>query len=140
MYQVYRIVNILNEKVYIGRSKDAKNRFKSHEYTANGGRGYQLHSAIRKHGIDNFKLDILSNHEFLSDCVKKEEYFIKISCSYEKGYNASKGGPGEVRSENITRWFNKTRKNTSGHKLKKIGQMILCDYKTYLLYIKPEEI
>lgn len=237
MYQVYRIVNILNEKIYIGRSKDAKNRFKGHEYSANGGRGFQLHDAIRKYGIENFKLDILTEHVNLEDCVKKEEYFIKISNSYKTGYNASKGGFGEMRSEesykkqsvkmkgmslteehknniskankgkkvgsitrmsqmkplgrvqwntgkkltdkqkekqqgmkrrpsymiqvgnfctffslkyasehigtraeNLTRWINGTRKNTSEHKFKRIGQMKLDNYEVYMLYINPKEV
>lgn len=99
MYQVYRIVNLINDKVYIGRSKDAKKRFKSHEYTANGGRGYKLHAAIRKYGILNFKMDILTSHDNIEDCVKKEEYFIKIHSSYKNGYNSSRGGFGELRSE-----------------------------------------
>lgn len=237
MYQVYRIVNLINDKIYIGRSKDAYNRFKSHEYVANGGRGYQLHQAIRKYGIKNFRLDILTEHNNLEDSVKKEEYFIRVSGSYKSGYNASKGGFGEMRSEesykklsnklkgrefteehrtniskalkgkkysikrrmsqckplnrpqwnkgkkltkkqkakiqgmkrrpsemvqidnfctffslkyaaehlntrpeNLTRWLNGSRKNTSQKTLTKVGQMILAYYRTHLLYIKREVI
>lgn len=231
-YQVYRIVNLINNKVYIGRSKDASKRFKSHEYTANGNRGYKLHHAIRKYGIDNFRLDIIIECDSLEESVEKEEYFIKISNSFKMGYNSSKGGLGEMRSEysyaelskklkgrkfsekhkeniskakkgkklsikrrmsmikplnrkqwndgkkltekqkkkqkgmkrrpsrmveldgkivffsliylaeyigtrpeNITRWLNGTRKNTSGHVFKEIGEVTLCDYKIRQLYI-----
>lgn len=237
MYQVYRIVNLINDKVYIGRSKDAENRFKQHEYTANGGRGYKLHKAIRKYGIHNFKMQILTEHKNLEDAAEKESYFIKVSNSYRNGYNASLGGLGELRSEesyrimgesyrgkkrtkgqceniskairgrkqkiehrfnqmkplnrkqwnkgkeytekqkqkmkgmkrrpshmiqvdnfctffsikyaadylnvkpnNLTKWFKKNRKNTSGRKLKKIGQILLCEYKPLFLYVSPEEV
>ena len=45
-----------------------------------------------------------------------------------------------TRKENLTRWLNGSRKNTSKYELKKVGEIILYNYKTHILYLNTKII
>ena len=56
---VYKATNIINNKCYIGQTTDTlDNRIKRHLIKSKKTNNY-FHNAIRKHGIDNFKWEIL---------------------------------------------------------------------------------
>jgi len=56
---IYLITNSINGKRYIGQSKyvDPQIRWKAHVKSAKSTSPYALHSAIRKYGVDNFKIE-----------------------------------------------------------------------------------
>ena len=58
MIGIYKIINLNNNKLYIGRSNNIERRWKDHlQYSNNpSSREYHspLHRAIRKYGIDSF--------------------------------------------------------------------------------------
>lgn len=87
---LYRVTNILDSKQYYGISLNPKKRFYSHK--SKSSTCTKLKNAIQKHGIDNFKLEILCYGEesYIKDLeVKCIEYFDTI----ENGYNIILGNP-----------------------------------------------
>jgi len=90
---IYKVTNLVNNKIYIGQTKNLKERQRTHLKSANGTRSNMIfHKAIRKYGIDNFKWEILYKGEELIDEI--EVYFIHYfnsHCSNGYGYNCSYG-------------------------------------------------
>lgn len=112
MYEgcIYLITNKINGKQYIGQTRqDFKQRMRDHVSKAkyNKTNSY-LHSAIRKHGWDNFTKEIIetiktdSLEELIQKLNEKEIYYIKYynSLFSQNGYNISDGG-------NTTRYLEK---------------------------------
>lgn len=99
MFYIYKITNILNGKIYIGKTTDTiENRWKQHKRDAFRERNQNrpLYSAIRKYGIDNFiieKVEEVSTEKILND---REIYWIKYYNTYKNGYNATLGGDGKI--------------------------------------------
>lgn len=87
---LYKIVNSVNDKVYIGISKNPELRFKQHfESRSNC---TKLKNAINKYGKDKFSMEIL--------CIGEEDYIIDLEVkaiiaydSIENGYNITLGNP-----------------------------------------------
>lgn len=97
---IYKIENLINGKVYIGQSKDIDKRIKHHFTEAafnekNVEYNTPIHQAIRKYGVDNFKVDILEEC-LRADLDAREIYWIKYYGSFppsaNKGYNLTAGG------------------------------------------------
>lgn len=90
---IYCIKNIVNNKIYIGKTtKTLTERFNSHLSSAKYGSNSILHKAIRKYGVDNFKLSIIEsviqNESILND---REIFWIK---KFKPEYNMTSGGEG----------------------------------------------
>ena len=87
---VYKIVNTINDKVYIGiSSKDSKTRFSWHIRDCKRGVRKKLYSAMRELGVENFLIEVLEHCQNKEEIKLKEEYYIKFYNCYENGYNAS---------------------------------------------------
>lgn len=93
---IYMVVNMINNKKYIGQSKNIKKRFQSHhlvDYKNENNCNYntKFYQAIRKYGIDNFEVIILKlcKEEELDDLEIK---FIKEFDTFKNGYNSTEGG------------------------------------------------
>lgn len=98
MGYIYKIQNIINNKVYIGQTQyTIEKRWKEHCYSAfELNIDYPLYKAMRKYGSDNFIIEIIEevNNKLLND---KEIYWIGFYHSYAplgQGYNATRGGEG----------------------------------------------
>lgn len=95
---VYIIKNTVNEKVYIGQSKDAAKRWLSHIYNAKyenkTNKEVQLiHKAMMKYGVDKFHYEILEYQ--VSNYDEREIYWInKFNSIAPNGYNIAYGGDG----------------------------------------------
>ena len=95
---IYKIVNKINNKVYIGQTKNtAEERFKGHLARYRNGCGGKLYNAMRKYGIENFYIETIDSvDDKSSDCEKelneKEIYWINYYNSTEDGYNVLIGG------------------------------------------------
>lgn len=83
-YFIYVITNDINNKKYIGKSKEPFVRFGVHKTIAKGGpeiyknRFFYLHKAIRKYGPENFSIEIIDSiwTENEDDIFEREEYWI----------------------------------------------------------------
>ena len=79
---IYKTINILNNKIYIGQSV-----YNNDNYY---GSGIKLKRAILKYGKENFKKEIIEECE-LEKLNEKEIFWIDFYKSDQFGYNISKG-------------------------------------------------
>lgn len=94
MVGIYRIVNKVNGKSYIGQSKDIYRRFFEHK-TKCKQNNQSIGRAIKKYGKENFELEILEHcNEF--DREKLNELEIKYIEIYKPEYNRTIGGAGQL--------------------------------------------
>lgn len=93
-YSVYIIKNTVNDKVYVGITKNGvPKRFMRHKRDAINGSQSIIHRAMRKLGTDNFYVEVVAEGLSDSDASKMEIDLISSSCSYDKGgYNIHAGG------------------------------------------------
>lgn len=96
MGTIYKVTCNVNGKRYIGQTINFKNRKHIHLYSASylGHKDYdcKFHRALRKHGFNNFKWEIIEENipiELL--CIKECEYIQGFN-SYKNGYNSTIGG------------------------------------------------
>lgn len=74
---IYKITNRLDGKFYVGQTiKPITYRFRKHCETALRGEGYKLHAAVRKHGKENFYVELLEECETLEQLNERETHFI----------------------------------------------------------------
>lgn len=107
---IYKIVNIVNNKLYIGKAFNINNRFRRHIYELNNNKhnNEHLQSVWNKYGEKNFKFEILKECH-IDDLNDNEEYFIRYYSSNNRkyGYNKTIGGDGgdtftnNIRKEEI---------------------------------------
>lgn len=99
---IYKISNSVNDKVYYGQTKSnpPSHRWNRHKYSTKKGCNVPIHCAMRLHGIEKFKFEIVSSCETLDELNKKEIEIISSNNSYcPNGYNIMKGGDNFERTE-----------------------------------------
>lgn len=94
MFYIYKITNTKNQKVYIGQTKDIARRWQQHRSSTSYCR--KLKHAMTKHGIVNFKMEVIFICFEHHDALNFEMFFIDEYNSIETGYNITKGGQGTV--------------------------------------------
>lgn len=86
---IYKITNNINGKIYIGQSKNTKERFKSH--CKETSKDCLIDLAIQKYGKENFTVEIIESQ--IKNYNEREKYWIKFfNCKVPNGYNISDGG------------------------------------------------
>lgn len=105
-YIIYKITNIINNKIYIGKHK-------THNINDSYmGSGKYLHHAIKKYGIENFNKEILFQFNNESDMNKKEKEIVTEEfCLRNDTYNICPGGNGGFTYINNQIWTNDSRKD-----------------------------
>lgn len=88
---IYRIINIKNNKCYIGSAVNLKLRLQRHYHELNNKTHDNIHllRSYEKYGKENFKIEILEifeNIDYLNLLNIEKEYIISFN-SIEKGYN-----------------------------------------------------
>lgn len=96
MIGIYKIENLINNKVYIGQSRDIFKRWNSHKNTATNPNkqeyDYPLYRAFRKYGLKNFSFQVLEECS-VEQLNEKENYWIKYyNSSGRLGYNQTELG------------------------------------------------
>lgn len=105
-YEVYKITNNVNDKVYVGiTSIGFKNRFKQH-VRANSYIGRE----IRRIGVENFKISIIDVAKTREEIMRKEVYWIDFYDSFNDGYNLTTGGEGASLNRTIKVTLNENQK------------------------------
>ena len=94
MGYIYKITNMLNNKIYIGQTvKTVAKRFQQHKNNSNKPYFSQivLYKAFNKYGIENFKCETIEEVEN-KKLDEREKYWIEYYDSYFNGYNSTLGG------------------------------------------------
>ena len=87
---VYKIVNLINGKVYIGSTKNCKIRWSQHlDSLCRGDHNKHIQAAFNKYGEENFSFEIIETVDDLKSRVEREQYWIDFYKSYDRryGYN-----------------------------------------------------
>lgn len=101
-HYVYKITNLKNKKVYIGKTSNSnpRNRWARHLHTARNkttsSHQYQaIHKAIVKYGEENFQFEVIEECSTEQQSLDREISWIKQFNSFGKnGYNLTAGGEG----------------------------------------------
>ncbi len=89
VFQVYKVTNLLNSKVYIGVHKVTD---EGDEYF---GSGKLIQLSIKKHGIENFKKEILFEYQTADEAYAKEAELVNSEfVKSDMTYNLTVGGTG----------------------------------------------
>lgn len=95
MYYLYTIENYVNNKIYIGITKNIKHRWMQHKYNAKTNLSYHLYRAMRKHGIENFYIKEFIITSSKEEACLLEEYWINyLKSNNILLYNMVDGGQG----------------------------------------------
>ena len=115
MFYIYRITNLINGKTYIGQHKYKK---LNDSYM---GSGKILKQSIKKHGIENFRKEILySRIQYKETADDMERFAIAKERAIGKAeYNIAAGGGGTVGvypSQESRNKMSKSQKGNQNHK------------------------
>jgi len=97
---VYKIINNINGKIYIGKANDPETRWNRHWYIVEYGENYDgfhyIHAALKKYGKKNFSFDVIEHCETEEEAFIREKNWIRIYQSNNRklGYNLTSGGEG----------------------------------------------
>ena len=66
---IYQIKNIINGKIYIGKSIDIEERWNNHKY----GNNIVIHKSIKKYGLNNFEFTVLETIESIDRKIDEKK-------------------------------------------------------------------
>lgn len=96
---IYCITNSINQKQYVGQTRfSLQERWYDHckNATDESKKNRPLYSAMRKYGIENFKITLLEEVP-IDELDKAEQRWIQLLDTYRNGYNATLGGEGKQK-------------------------------------------
>lgn len=102
---IYKITNLINNKIYIGQAVNLKVRIRTHEkydtpekykgsLSFDNELNMPIHMAIMKYHLNNFKIEIIEECP-INLLDEREKYWISYyNCKTPNGYNLTDGGQG----------------------------------------------
>lgn len=106
MGDIYKIINDVNDQIYVGKAVDGmEKRKRSHLSQLHD--GTDIHNAILDIGLEHFTWVLIeTNIEDKELLIEREKYWIAFYDSYNNGYNMTPGGEGGngTHAENLRRW------------------------------------
>lgn len=101
---IYIIKNKINDKVYIGQTKETlEKRFKRHTGYQRREHDTKFYRALNKNNIENFYIELLEECKTQEELDAREIFYINFYDSIKKGYNTNLGGfssGGDTLSQN----------------------------------------
>lgn len=75
---IYKIMNIVNNKIYVGSAVDLRKRKSQHFSNLKNNKHVNKHlqSSYNKHGLENFKFEILEYVKDKEMLIEREQYYI----------------------------------------------------------------
>lgn len=91
---IYKITNLLNQKIYIGQAVSLSDRLKTHVKAGLGidANNNQMYKDMWDDGLKNFSFEIVEYCNSVNDLNNGEKYWINFFNSSDFGYNMTKGG------------------------------------------------
>jgi group I intron endonuclease len=113
---VYRILNLLNGKLYIGSSKNIKERWQQHVSRLNKGThpSKKLLNAWRKYGSDAFQFEMVELCDVLV-LLKREQHWLDSTRAFKVGYNSRPKAESCLGYKRGTPSSEHIRKNAEAH-------------------------
>ena len=119
MIGIYTIINTLNNKVYIGYSKNINARLKGHLNSLRRGNhdNERLQRSFNKYGEDKFRFEVLEECDTIY-LISQEHYWCNIlKCHNDKfGYNILPTHPDKLSSSHSTETKRKISKANLGRR------------------------
>jgi len=86
---IYQLLNLVNNKRYIGQAQNIQTRIYEHKRKRN--KGY-LYKAINKYGWENFNISVLEKVDDISKLDEREQFWLDLLQTYvaSNGYNVCK--------------------------------------------------
>lgn len=112
MYKLYKIINLINGHCYVGMTKTSLNRrFRAHKTSAKNIKlKSKLYDAMRKYGVDNFIIELISIYNTIEECWNEE-----INTISKIGYyNIAKGGGSHFTIQDVKLWKDKLKTSRKG--------------------------
>ena len=125
---IYKIINKINNKIYIGQTcRDLQTRWREHKSRATCEYSSYLYNAMTKYGAENFIIEPIE--EVQTDLLdEKEIYWIAFydSNNSKVGYNLTMGGQGKknYRADKIRELWD------CGNSVGEIVKILQCDKST----------
>lgn len=118
MYSVYKITCLTDGAVYVGMtSHTLEKRFHNHKWNAKRGTDTKLYNHMRKHGLDNYRIEFIMGASSREECSFYERGIIAIfKVEGLKVLNLAKGGDGGWVVQDVESWKEKCRKSRQGAK------------------------
>lgn len=125
--KIYKIVNKINKKVYIGCTINSlEQRFYEHLYRClKTDYKSKLYNSIKKYGEENFEISLIEECD-LNSIYETEKKYIKEYNSYEDGMNSTFGGEGclgYIHPLEIRKKISENTRNGNSHKGKTYEQL-----------------
>lgn len=123
MHYIYKITNILNNKVYIGQTNDPKYRWYQHQSYSKGEKPQQyIHRAIAKYSVENFTFEVIDVglNQWHIDCLETNYIQTFDSRNKEYGYNLAPGGGGVGSGANHPLYGKKQSQETINKRIEKL--------------------
>lgn len=101
---IYKWTNLINNKVYVGKTINEKRRYREHLHYKKREENLPIHKALKKYGYDNFKYEVVfetrsNNKDNINTILNalEKHYIRKFNSNNKKyGYNLTKGGEGTL--------------------------------------------
>lgn len=127
IYTVYRATNLVNNKVYIGFTKNWPQRINGHNYDSRYGNAEHkaFYKALKKYGWENFVWEAIYQSKDENHTLKvMEPYFIREYRSWVgfedcNGYNITLGGEGASGYKRTIELIESHRQKMKGRKFTK---------------------
>ena len=125
MFQIYKISNNLNNKVYIGSSIDVERRWRQHKEASINEKdhhyNYPLMIAFRQFGVDNFTFEIIDTLPDYQTMIKAEHnWIIKENCVVPNGYNQTDNTNSPMFDPNVAKKMSDTKRDKYGKRVSEI--------------------
>lgn len=87
---IYKITNIITEKIYVGSAIDINCRWRTHKHQLINYKHHsiKLQRSCNVHGFEYFKFEIIEECD-KKLLIEREQYWIDTLSSYKNGYNSS---------------------------------------------------
>ena len=91
---IYSITNKVNDKKYIGMTRDIKDRWYRHKRNLrlNEHKNEHLQNSYNKYGLNSFEFKIIEENIPYKSLEEKEKYYIEKFNTFKSGYNRTTGG------------------------------------------------
>lgn len=117
---LYKIINLISGSIYIGITQSKLNsRYSSHKNSCKRGCKTPLYDAMRKYGVENFKIEIISEYSSRKELeiAEKETIFkYRHDPTIKTIYNILDGGSSYFPIKNKELWKNKLKLKRKGRK------------------------